>query len=62
MKQLAGNFLLHPHNKAAILAALLCMTVRAGRVELPLSDWQPDVLPLNYARSHIFSTQFFWNE
>ncbi|MDB5244781.1 MAG: hypothetical protein JWN18_651, partial [Parcubacteria group bacterium] len=24
--------------------------VRVGRIELPSSDWQPDVLPLNHTR------------
>ena len=28
------------------------LTVRVGRIELPLSDWQPDVLPLNYTRAN----------
>ncbi len=27
-----------------------CSAVRVGRIELPSSDWQPDVLPLNHTR------------
>jgi hypothetical protein len=26
------------------------LLVRVGRIELPSSDWQPDVLPLNHTR------------
>lgn len=37
-------------NIAQNTSCFLVIFVRAGRIELPSSDWQPDVLPLNYAR------------
>lgn len=39
-----------PQQRAALGRTALCLSVRAGRIELPSRPWQGRILPLNHAR------------
>ena len=46
-----------------LVGAPMSEKVRVGRIELPSSDWQPDVLPLNHTRAvrHDTTTPVFFS-